>query len=65
MKLKVPRGCGGLSHGGQHYPAVKGVVEVPDTATVFLSPGYGCTLISEPAPAENGALTEPKRAKKG
>ena len=50
MKLKAPKGCGGVSFEGQEYPVVKGVVEVPDEAQVFLEPGYGFTLISEPEP---------------
>jgi hypothetical protein len=49
MKLKAPKGCGGVSFGGRNYPVAKGVVEVPDEATVFLEPGYGFTEIFEPA----------------
>jgi|WetSurMetagenome_2_1015567.scaffolds.fasta_scaffold99635_2 hypothetical protein len=48
MKLKVPKGCGAVSFDGQEYPAVKGVVEVPDEAQEFLEPGWGFTMISEP-----------------
>jgi len=52
MKLKAPKGCGGVSFDGQEYPVVKGVVEVPDEAIVFLEPGYGFTLIAGPEPEE-------------
>jgi hypothetical protein len=57
MKLKAPKGCGAVSFDGQEYPVVKGVVELPDQAQVFLEPGYGFTMISEPvkpAPEEEG-----------
>ncbi|MBM4301645.1 MAG: hypothetical protein FJ121_08960 [Deltaproteobacteria bacterium] len=49
MKLKAPKGCGNVSFQGQEYPVVKGVVEVPDEAQVFLEPGYGFTQIVSPA----------------
>jgi len=44
MKLKAPKGCGSVSFGGQEYPVVDGVVEVPDEASVLLEPGWGFTL---------------------
>jgi hypothetical protein len=47
MKLKAPRGCGGVSFQGKNYPVVKGVVEVPDQALVFLEPGYGFTHFTQ------------------
>jgi hypothetical protein len=50
MKLKAPKGCGSVSFEAQEYPVVKGVVEVPDAAQVFLEPGYGFTLIAGPEP---------------
>lgn len=48
MKLKAPKGCGGVSFEGQEYPAVKGVVKVPDEAVIFLEPGYGFIQVFEP-----------------
>jgi hypothetical protein len=59
MKLKAPKGCGAVSFEGQEYPVVKGAVEVPDEATVFLEEGYGFTLIIEKeAPAEGPATKD-------
>ena len=49
MLLKAPKGCGGVSWGGQSYKAVDGVVEVPEEAAAeFTQPGWDFT----PAPAD-------------
>jgi len=45
MKLKAPKGCGGVSFQGRSYTVIDGEVQVPDAATVFLEPGYGFTQI--------------------
>lgn len=65
MKLKAPKGCGGVSFEGQEYPVVKGVVEVPNVAQVFLEPGYGFTLIAGPDPKEPEPETENQKPKTG
>jgi hypothetical protein len=50
MKLKAPKGVGAVSFEGQSYPVIKGMVEVPDEAVVFLEPGYGFTQVAEAEP---------------
>jgi len=64
MRLKAPEGCGSVSWGGQSYPVVKGVVDVPDEARELLEPGWGFT----PAPVESEApsqKTENRKPKTG
>lgn len=41
VKMKVNKGCGGCSHAGQWYAAVKGFVTVPvDAVKVLISHGW-------------------------
>jgi hypothetical protein len=47
MRLKAPAGVGAVSFDGQSYSVKDGVVEVPDTATVLLEPGWGFEMAEE------------------
>ena len=61
MLLKAPKGCGGVSHGGQSYPVIDGMVKVPDEAAAELTqPGWGFT----PAQIEQ-PKTENRKPKTG
>ena len=48
VKMRVPEGCGGCSHGGAWFSAVKGFCEVPATAVKSLMT-HGWSLVSEEA----------------
>jgi hypothetical protein len=61
MKLKVPQGVGAVSFDGQSYPVVKGCVELPDAATVFLDLGFTAVAGAE-TPA---AIPEPQKTDSG
>jgi hypothetical protein len=51
MLLKAPTGCGSVSFGGQEYPVVEGLVEVPaEAAAVLLEPGWGFEAAAEIPP---------------
>jgi hypothetical protein len=61
MKLKAPKGCGGVSWDGRNYKVVDGVVEVPDEAAAeFTQPGWGFT----PAPVD-GETSAPRKTENG
>jgi hypothetical protein len=60
MKLKAPKGCGGVSYQGRSYPVVDGLMEVPDEAAAeFTQPGWGFTP-APPKPEVPEQKTKPK-----
>lgn len=47
VKMQVPEGCGGCSHGGEWFSAIEGFCHVPVSAISVLIRNHGWTKFEE------------------